>query len=92
TGRLRVLATKQDRFTVANWLMADADTHTPPNTRAPIDARLKEGWRCDSVGCVFMRPATLKTGALTIAFVLNPRGFEEDCERADIVITRLKAP
>jgi competence protein ComEC len=92
TGRLRVLATKQDRFTVANWLMADADPHTPPNTRAPIDARLKEGWRCDSVGCVFMRPATLKTAALTIAFVLNPRGFEEDCERADIVITRLKAP
>lgn len=92
TGRLRVLATKQDRFTVANWLMADADPNTPPNTRAPIDARLNEGWRCDTVGCVFMRPATTKTAALTIAFVLNPRGFEEDCERADIVITRLTAP
>ncbi len=92
SGRLRVLATKQDRFTVANWLMADADPNTPPNTRAPIDVRLNEGWRCDSVGCVFLRPATNAAARLTIAFVINPRGFEEDCERADIIITRLKAP
>lgn len=92
SGRLRVLATKQDRFTVANWLMADADPNTPRNTRAPIDDRVTEGWRCDTVGCVFMRPATNKTARLTIAFVINPRSFEEDCDRADIVITRLSAP
>lgn len=92
TGQLRILATKQDRFTVANWLMADAAANTPANTRAPLDPALSEGWRCDAIGCVFVRPPDKTGQALTVAVVLDARAFEEDCLRADILITRLAAP
>jgi competence protein ComEC len=91
-GQLRILATKQDRFTVANWLMADAAANTPANTRTALDPAVSEGWRCDAIGCVFVRPSGETGQPLTVAVVLDARAFEEDCLRADILITRLAAP
>lgn len=84
-GRLRVLAPRQDRFDVANWLAADADP------RRPDDPKLAEGWRCDGLGCVYTRPAGARD-ALVVAVVRHPHGFDEDCRRADLVVTALVAP
>lgn len=85
-GRLHVLAGRDERFDVAIWLAADADQ------RSPGDPRLAEGWRCDGLGCVFRRAGGDGRAALTIAVVREPRGFVEDCGRADVVISRLAAP
>lgn len=85
-GRLHLLMDKTDRFDAAIWLAADADER-------PIgDRTLGQGWRCDPLGCVFERPATGEDAGLVVAVVRDPRGFVEDCRRADVVITRLAAP
>ncbi len=87
-GRLHVLAGRDDRFDVAIWLAADADD------RSPDDRGLAEGWRCDGVGCAFRRAGGGATGfaPLDVAVVRDPRGFPEECARADVVISRLVAP
>ncbi|TBW38494.1 DUF4131 domain-containing protein [Siculibacillus lacustris] len=142
TGRLHVLATRQDRFDTANWLAAAADS------RPPDDPTLAAGWRCDPLGCVFRlaagsgaptgadptarsdgsaASASARQGAddgvspttgqppnqptagrppgeaavaardlgeddLVIAVVRHPRGFDEDCRRAALIVTALIAP
>lgn len=87
-GRLHLLMDKNDRFDAAIWLAADADD------RLPGDPTLASGWRCDRFGCVFRRGAAggADTGGLVVAVVRDPRGFGEDCDRADVVISRLAAP
>ncbi len=51
-GRLQVLASGRDTFAVKEWLSADGDP------RKPGDASLKQGVRCDAIGCT----ATLANG------------------------------
>lgn len=86
-GRLHLLMEKTDRFDAAIWLAADADA------RALGDRTLAEGWRCDSFGCAFTRGPGADGGAgVVVAVVRDPRGFVEDCRRADVVVSRLAAP
>ena len=51
------------------------------------DASLREGARCDRVGCVVTR-----ADGRSVAYVQEVSAFEEDCRRAALVITRLAAP
>jgi competence protein ComEC len=81
TGRLAVVRTGNDTFTVKEWLAADADA------RGPKDPSLSEGMTCDSVGCI----GRLPDGAL-IAIVKSIAAFEEDCRRAQLVISAREAP
>ena len=86
-GRLAVLADRRDRFDVAIWLAADADS------RSPDDRGLREGWRCDPLGCTFSRPdPNHPAGDLLVAVVRRPEAFAEDCRRAALVVTILEAP
>jgi competence protein ComEC len=143
-GRLHVLATRDDAFDTAIWLAADADPRDP---RSP---GIADGWRCDAIGCAFVRggdgtavaagdasgeeraqaaapgegaggtdgpdmpahpPADGRVSrhamaavpadrrpevggrpALRVVVVRHPRGFVEDCGRADVVISALAAP
>lgn len=125
-GRLHVLATKDDAFDTAIWLAADADARDP---RSP---GIADGWRCDAIGCAFVRgedaqggggassageeqagapvdgrdgtqsaqargsvgrtPSAAARPPLRVVVVRHPRGFVEDCGRADIVISALAAP
>jgi competence protein ComEC len=80
-GRLAMVNTGSDTFAFREWLAADGDP------RAPKDATLRDGMNCDAAGCI----AKLKDGAL-ISFVKRVDAFEEDCRRADVVISARQAP
>jgi competence protein ComEC len=80
-GQLAILNLGKDAFTVREWLAADGDG------RSPGDDALSKGWTCDAAGCL----ARLHGGS-TVAVVLLPDAFEEDCRRAAIVLTSRQAP
>lgn len=97
-GRLHVLASRQEGFDTAIWLAADADA------RLAGDPRLADGWRCDSLGCVFRLPGQVggdgegepapadPDADLVVAVVRHPQAFAEDCRRATLVVSQLVAP
>jgi competence protein ComEC len=80
-GRLAILGTGAGDFAVAQWLAADADG------RSPDDASLGLAGRCDASGCV----GPLGGGGW-VALAKAPSAFEEDCQRATILVTPLIAP
>lgn len=80
-GRLLVLSSGRDTFAVKEWLSADGDP------RKPGDASLKQGVRCDAIGCT----ATLTNGRV-VAFAQTAEAFEEDCGRAAAVLSPRDAP
>ena len=79
-GRLLVLGPVA-AFTVEQWLRADGDP------RRAGDRTLRDPSRCDPLGCA----AHLADGR-AVSVVANRRGFEEDCRRAAILVSRHKAP
>ncbi|MCP1557480.1 UNVERIFIED_ORG: ComEC/Rec2-related protein [Methylobacterium sp. SuP10 SLI 274] len=79
-GRLVVLG-RPPGFVLEQWLKADGDA------RRPEAATAAAGPRCDRIGCTL----TAVDGR-AVALVMNKRAFAEDCARADILITRLRAP
>ncbi|MBM6595757.1 ComEC/Rec2 family competence protein [Microvirga pudoricolor] len=76
-----VLVGRPSGFVVEQWLRADGDS------RDPKDKTLRMGGRCDGSGCVVETK-----DRLFVAFDQDIAALEEDCRRAAIVITRLKAP
>jgi competence protein ComEC len=79
-GRLVVLG-RPPGFVLEQWLKADGDG------RPPEAATGAAGPRCDRIGCTL----TAMDGR-AVALVMDKRAFAEDCARADILITRLRAP
>ncbi|MDJ1156784.1 ComEC/Rec2 family competence protein [Chelatococcus sp. SYSU_G07232] len=79
-GRLAVVG-RASRFTLEHWLRADGDARTID------DATLKTAAGCDPWGCVAPLP-----GGRYLAVIRDKRAFAEDCRRAAIVISSLKAP
>jgi competence protein ComEC len=79
-GRL-VIVGRPSSFVAEQWLRADGDA------RLASDPSLREGVRCDRVGCV----VTMADGR-ALALVQDPRAFEEDCRRAAAIVSRLTAP
>jgi competence protein ComEC len=71
----------RDTFALREWLSADADP------RPPDDPILKDGVRCDNLGCI----GRLKDGRL-VALTMAPQALREDCERASIIVSALSAP
>lgn len=79
-GRLIVLG-RPPVFVLEQWLKADGDPRRPDAALAAV------GPRCDRLGC------TLTTAdGRAVAFVTDKRAFAEDCARAEILISRLRAP
>jgi competence protein ComEC len=79
-GRLAIRRAGRDAFAVREWLAADGDE------RLPADPKLGEGFRCDPSGCI----ARLADGRL-VSQVIEPGAFEEDCERAAVIVTGREA-
>lgn len=79
-GRLLVLGPVA-AFTVEQWLRADGDP------RRAGDRTLRDPSRCDPVGCT-----ALLTDGRAVSVVADRRGFEEDCRRAAILVSRHRAP
>jgi len=80
-GRLSIVKSGSDVFTLREWLAADADARTPK------DATLGEGIRCDAAGCI----GKLHDGSL-VAVAKTLEAFEEDCRRAVLVVSARDAP
>src|SRR4029078_3716750 len=55
--------------------------------RLPDAKSLGQGFRCDPSGCI----ASLAGGKL-VSQVMMPDAFEEDCQRASVVVTRRELP
>ncbi|QGM98369.1 ComEC/Rec2 family competence protein [Methylocystis parvus] len=79
SGELTLLGKKTSAFAAEQWLRADADS------RDAADA--KGGASCDDAGCI----ARAVDGRV-VALVLEKNAFLEDCARAAIVVTPLRAP
>jgi competence protein ComEC len=78
-GKLALIGERPNPFQAEQWLKADGDSREP---------RLLSGQgSCDKLGCT----ARLADGSVA-ALVMSYMAFEEDCLRADLVITRLRAP
>jgi competence protein ComEC len=80
-GRLSIMKSRNDDFTVKEWLAADGDA------RAPRDESLSANIRCDGEGCI----ATLPDQSL-IALSLTAEALAEDCSKAALVVTTRSAP
>jgi len=79
-GRLSLVGRPSD-FVAEQWLRADGDA------RSADDASLRHETKCDLTGCV-----VAAAGGRWVAFVQDFAAFEEDCRRAAVIVTRLKAP
>ncbi|MDP8917377.1 MAG: ComEC family competence protein [Pseudomonadota bacterium] len=79
-GKLTLVG-KPSAFVAEQWLRADGDG------RSVDDAGLRQDARCDTAGCVVANGPQR-----WIAFVQDVSAFDEDCRRATVIVTRLKAP
>ncbi len=79
-GRLQAVGKRFNAFDAEQWLAADGDGRDPAAARDP-DAP------CDRIGCV----AALPEGQ-SLAIVIDRAAFEEDCARAEVVVSALTAP
>jgi competence protein ComEC len=79
-GALEVVGKRFNAFAAEQWLTADGDGRDPAQARA-FDAP------CDRLGCV----AALPEGE-SLSIVLDRMAFDEDCARAEVVVSALSAP
>jgi len=81
SGRLAFHQSRRNAYAVRDWLASDGDA------RSTKDKTLTSGLRCDPAGCI----GRLRDNTV-VSIVLTPEAFEEDCRRADLVVTALTAP
>jgi competence protein ComEC len=79
-GLLQVVGKRFNAFAAEQWLTADGDGRDPASARDP-DAP------CDRLGCV----AALPEGE-SLSIVIDRMAFDEDCARAEVVVSTLSAP
>lgn len=79
-GRLRVSGGRADSYVVEQFF----DEEPGP---VPEPAALREGVRCDDLACLLTA-----TSGLQVSHVSDPAAFIEDCRRAEIIATPLRAP
>ena len=79
-GKLAVIGARPEPFEAEQWLRADGDGRE-------ARALLALGTYCDKLGCV----GRLFDGS-ALALVMQQAAFEEDCLRADIIVSPHKAP
>lgn len=80
-GRLSVMSTGTDDFTLREWLAADGDA------RSARAETLSANVRCDELGCV----APLQGGGM-VALARSAEALADDCSRARVVVTQRQAP
>ena len=79
-GALSIQGKRFNAFDGEQWLAADGDGREAQGARAAVSA-------CDRLGCV----APLPEGQ-SVAIVMDRYAFEEDCERANVIVSPLTAP
>src|SRR5271165_1673480 len=79
-GALEIVGKRFNAFAAEQWLTADGDGRDPAAARDPNAP-------CDRVGCV----ADLPEGE-SLSIVIDRMAFDEDCARAEVVVSGLTAP
>ncbi len=79
-GKLMIVGKRFNAFAAEQWLAADGDGRDPASARDP-DAP------CDRLGCV----AALPEGE-SLSVVIDRMAFDEDCARAEVLVSAMKAP
>jgi competence protein ComEC len=79
-GRLTLIG-RTPAFVAEQWFKADGDA------RKVSEPAIKQGARCDALGCTVRM-----SDGRAVALTNDRRAFAEDCRRAAIVISRLRAP
>ena len=79
-GLLQIVGKRFNAFAAEQWLTADGDGREPADARDPNAP-------CDRLGCV----AALPEGE-SLSLVIDRMAFDEDCARAEIVVSALSAP
>jgi competence protein ComEC len=79
-GLLQIVGKRFNAFAAEQWLTADGDGRDPASARDP-DAP------CDRLGCVAALPERQ-----SLSIVVDRIAFDEDCSRAEIVVSALSAP
>ena len=79
-GRLAVIGRHPSVFAATQWLAADGDGRNLGQATSPTQL-------CDATACVQQGQGSLK-----VSVVNDMRAFEEDCLRADIIVSNLQAP
>jgi competence protein ComEC len=79
-GALEAVGKRFNAFAAEQWLTADGDARDPAQARDPNAP-------CDRLGCV----ADLPEGE-SLSIVIDRLAFEEDCARAEVVVSALTAP
>jgi competence protein ComEC len=80
-GRLLLMTTGSDDFTLREWLAADGDA------RGARDETLTAHVRCDDLGCT----APLQQDGV-VALARSAEALADDCNRAAVVVTQRQAP
>ncbi len=83
-GRLWISTRQRGRFVSDVWLRRDGQAEAP-TWPAAGEGAAAAGLRCDTLGCIQRREGR------TVAFVRDPRALEEDCGRADLVVSAVPA-
>lgn len=79
-GRLAVIGRHPSVFAATQWLAADGDGRNLGQATSPTQL-------CDATACVQQGQGSPK-----VSVVNDMRAFEEDCLRADIIVSNLQAP
>jgi competence protein ComEC len=79
-GVLQIVGKRFNAFAAEQWLSADGDGRDPASAR---DAYAP----CDRLGCV----ADLPEGEF-LSIVIDRMAFDEDCARAEVIVSALSAP
>jgi competence protein ComEC len=75
-GKLVILSPRADEYTIEQWLLRDGDLRDV--------AAAQEGARCDELGCV-----AKAVNGQTVALSLKLGALQEDCRRADVLISAI---
>ncbi len=79
-GLLQIVGKRFNAFAAEQWLSADGDGRDPAQAR-------DQNAPCDRLGCV----ADLPEGE-SLSIVIDRMAFDEDCARAEVVVSALTAP
>ncbi len=88
TGRLHVLPSRRARYAVSTWLRRDGRKEgVGPVSTGGDDGGETAMFRCDASACL-----SRSVRGVRVSYVQDIRAFSEDCQAADVVVTRLWIP
>jgi competence protein ComEC len=83
-GRLALSPWRRDSFVTDSWLRHAGQAEAAPWPESGAPAAAGDRLRCDGLGCIYWKEGR------TIALTRRAEGLEEDCVRADLVVTALR--